>query len=221
MSLSLVGNNAIAVMAAAETAKELGYNPVILGTEIEGEASEIARVYVAMAQYLQKQNDDDSKSGLAGQYAMAKLPAAIIGGGETTVSLPKNNSGIGGRNQELALASAVAMRSARLRQIVLASVGTDGSDGPTDAAGGMVDGGTLDRLPGNPLDYLSRHDAYNYLVQEESSGVSPLVKVSSVIAPRNFFWKMKPLLPCSCQKTGPTGTNVADVCITLVQKKLI
>jgi glycerate 2-kinase len=184
----LVGNNAVAVTAAAKKANELGYHPVILGTQLEGEASQVARVYVGLAQHLQQQ------ANYGDTYAMAKLPAALIAGGETTVSIPKDSTGKGGRNQELALAAAVAMKTSKLRQVVLASVGTDGTDGPTDAAGAVVDGGTVDRLAGSAGEALQKHNAYPYLEQTDADGSSPLVK------------------------TGPTGTNVADVCVILIEK---
>ena len=135
----LVGNNLLAVMAAANEAERRGYHPVILGTRMEGEAKHVAGVYTAMAQHLSCQRENDMP------YAVASLPAAIIGGGETTVTL-SGDAGKGGRNQELALAAALQLQSMSLRNVVLASVGTDGTDGPTDAAGAVVDGGTVSRL---------------------------------------------------------------------------
>jgi glycerate 2-kinase len=191
----LVGNNAVAVTAAAKMAQELGYHPVVLGTQLEGEASQVARVYVGLAQHLQQQaNNDTQSTGENNTFAMAKLPAALIAGGETTVSIPKDSTGKGGRNQELALAAAVAMKTSKLRQVVLASVGTDGTDGPTDAAGAVVDGGTVDRLAGSAGEALQKHNAYPYLEQTDADGCSPLLK------------------------TGPTGTNVADVCVILIEQ---
>ena len=129
----LVGNNALAVIAAAKRAEELGYTPIILGTQIEGEAREVARVFVGIAQHL--------RQGSSVAYPMVseeQYPVALIAGGETTVSMPPDCDGRGGRNQELALAAALALQTLNLRQIVLASIGTDGSDGPTDAAGAVV-----------------------------------------------------------------------------------
>ncbi|KAL3792475.1 hypothetical protein HJC23_008397 [Cyclotella cryptica] len=197
----LVGNNCAAVMAAAEEAKQLGYHPVVLGTRVDGEASCVAGVYVSMAEMLSRQRDND-KNNL--KYEIAQLPAALIAGGETTVTLPHNSKGKGGRNQELALSAAIKMEQIGLREVVLASVGTDGTDGPTDAAGAMVDGGTTIRIEDSiscdttnnvptptlrAKDALRNHDAYNYF----NSG-----KDDSLII------------------TGATGTNVADICITLV-----
>jgi glycerate 2-kinase len=188
----LVGNNALAVSAAAEQAKKLGYNPVILGTTIEGEAVDIANMYVNMAEQVQYQRTNPSLS----TFPIANLPLSLIAGGETTVTLTEN-SGKGGRNQEIGLAAALKMRSCNLRDIVLASVGTDGTDGPTDAAGAVVDGGTIDRVEidnGHLYDgeeALRNHDAYTFF--DGSKQDNPLVKI------------------------GATGTNVADVCVTLVK----
>ena len=179
----LVGNNELAVVAAADEAKRRGYNPVILGTRMEGEAQHVAGVYTAMAQHI------------GGDYSMAQRPAALIAGGETTVTLPPNNSGKGGRNQELALAAAMQLQDMGLRNVVLASVGTDGTDGPTDAAGAVVDGGTVQRLPGSAEEALQQHNAYAYLQQVEEGEDEH----------------------CPLIKTGPTGTNVADVCVTLIR----
>ena len=189
----LVGNNAQAVSAAAKEAKNLGYNPVVLGTTIEGEALDIANMYVSMAHQIQKQRTDPSSA----MYPMVKLPAALIAGGETTVTLSKNH-GKGGRNQEIGLAAALKMKNDGLRDMVLCSIGTDGTDGPTDAAGAVVDGSTVGQVERNnggnfkALDALEQHDAYNFL---DGAMGNP-----------------KPLV-----KTGPTGTNVADVCVTLIQ----
>jgi glycerate 2-kinase len=183
----MVGNNGLATRAAANKAKQLGYNPIILGTRIQGEAKDVAGMYIAMAHEL--------ITNKQGAYQMvSSRPVALIGGGETTVTLPSDH-GIGGRNQELALAAAMQMKDWGLRNVVLISVGTDGTDGPTDAAGAVVDGGTVQRLSGSAVDALQHHDAYTYLKQMENGddGHSPLIR------------------------TGPTGTNVADVCITLIQ----
>jgi glycerate 2-kinase len=178
----LVGNNELAVLAAADEASSRGYDPVILGTMMEGEARNVAGVYTAMVQHLKR----------GGKYPMSRLPSALIAGGETTVTIG-NESGKGGRNQELALVAAQQLQALKLRDVVLASVGTDGTDGPTDAAGAVVDGATVDRLTGSVGDALGRHDAYTYLDQVDDEGHSPLIR------------------------TGPTGTNVADVCVILIK----
>ncbi|GAX22322.1 hypothetical protein FisN_3Hh472 [Fistulifera solaris] len=123
----LVGNNALAVDAAAKQAETLGYHPIVLGTRFEGEATEVARFLVSMAQH--------AKEGPNTYSFVTDFPVALILGGETTVSLPPQCTGKGGRNQELALQAAVLLQQLSLRNVVLASVGTDGTDGPTDAAG--------------------------------------------------------------------------------------
>jgi glycerate-2-kinase len=126
-----------------------------------------------------------------------KLPAALIAGGETVVTLPEKH-GKGGRNQEIGLVAALRLQSLKLRDIVLASVGTDGTDGPTDAAGAIVDGGTISRIEeeNNKTftgdDALRNHDAYTFF--------------NSATESKNAL-----------VKTGATGTNVADVCVVLVQ----
>lgn len=199
----LVGNNQVAVNAAARTAETLGYIPVILGTEIEGEAKEIAHMYTAMAKYLQQsysshydQQHKQQQQTLPSYSLVKSLPTALIAGGETTVSLTPN-SGKGGRNQELALSAAIQLHTMNVRNVVLVSVGTDGGDGPTDAAGAIVDGTTVQTTLSQALEALSTHNAYPYLDTLCMGGVEEMDR---------------PLI-----KTGPTGTNVADICVTLIQ----
>ena len=183
----LIGNNRAAVMAAAEEAERRGYHSVVLGTRVDGEASCVAGSYVAMAETLSQQKRDGDV-----RYPMARLPAALVAGGETTVTLPAGCRGKGGRNQELALAAAVKMREMGLRDVVLVSAGTDGTDGPTDAAGAVVHGGLVNDTTVNAAKAaLRNHDAYNFFAGVEEK--PPLVM------------------------TGPTGTNVADICIVLVR----
>jgi glycerate 2-kinase len=181
----LVGSNAQAVRAAADTARQLGYHPIVLGTQVlRGEASTVAQVLVGVAQHL-RHHDDDA------QYKLTRrFPVALIAGGETTVTLPPADStGRGGRNQELALAGALALDSLGLRNVVLACAGTDGSDGPTDAAGAIVDGGTVQRLRQQPVSAkvaLKDHDAYAYLEQLDENGHSPLLKVCQNLQRETF-----------------------------------
>ena len=184
----VVGNNELAVESAAAEAQRRGYNAKVIGTRVEGEAKHAATFYAAMAQHLSLQRRQTSMSN-----SLAELPAALIAGGETIVTIPSDSTGKGGRNQELALAAALKFQQLGLRDVVLASVGTDGTDGPTDAAGAVVDGASVARLKGNAEDALLRHDAYTYLNQSEQDGHIPLVK------------------------TGATGTNVADVCVVLLK----
>jgi hydroxypyruvate reductase len=167
---TIVGSNRLALAAAASGARALGYRTLVLSSEIQGEAREIARMHAAIA------------SEMARTGHPMKPPACIITGGETTVTL--RGDGLGGRAQEFALAAAVDI--AGLDNVVVFIAGTDGSDGPTNAAGAVADGQTLGRKP-DARRYLERNDSYHYF---ESLG-------DLVI-------------------TGPTNTNVMDVCIVLV-----
>jgi glycerate 2-kinase len=171
----IVGSNALAVDAAASKARQLGFNTLVLSTSLVGEAREVARVHAAVAREIQ----------VAGRPV--KVPACVISGGETTVTI--RGQGLGGRNQEFALAAAIDI--AGLGDTVILSAGTDGTDGPTDAAGAIADGATLARAQSLGLDasaYLSNNDSYH------------------------FFQATGDLI-----KTGPTGTNVADIQLILVR----
>jgi hydroxypyruvate reductase len=169
---TVIGDNRLALDAAARQARELGFRTLILSSEIAGETREIARMHAAIAREI-------ARSGRP-----ARPPACILTGGETTVTL--RGAGKGGRNQEFALAAALDI--AGLDNVVVFSAGTDGTDGPTDAAGAIADGDTLRRNP-NARRYLDTNDSYHYF---ESLG-------DLVI-------------------TGPTNTNVADVRILLIGK---
>jgi len=193
----LVGTNSVAIQAAAMKAKALGYVPWVLGTRVEGEAKEVARVFCAIAQH--------AVNGPNQFSVVDKCPAVLLFGGETTVSLHAN-AGIGGRNQELALQAAIIMSQMKVRQVVLCCIGTDGNDGPTDAAGAVVDGLTVESLPGDAKKALENHDAYSYLSQVDKFGFSPLLKV------RRNETRYLSYLP----KTGATETNVADLYMILV-----
>jgi len=174
-SIVTVGSNALAVEAAAEEAKRLGYNTMILSTYLEGEAREVARVHAAIAKEIRAAGGP------------VKPPACVISGGETTVTI--RGKGLGGRNQELALAAALAIDG--LRDVAIMSAGTDGVDGPTNAAGAIADGTTRDRSRALGLDaaaFLRNNDSYR------------------------FFEAIGDLI-----KTGPTGTNVADIQLILVR----
>ena len=170
----LVGSNRLAVDAAAREARSLGFRTLILSTMLEGEAREIAQVHAAIAKELRSTGHP------------VRPPACIISGGESTVTL--RGTGLGGRNQEFALAA--AMQISGLPDTLILSAGTDGTDGPTDAAGAIADGTTLARAAQKGLDasaYLANNDSYH------------------------FFEALRDLL-----RTGPTGTNVADIQIVLV-----
>jgi len=165
----IIASNAIAARAAEEAARALGFHTLLLTTYLEGEAREAARVLASLA-----------KEVLASGQPSAR-PACLLCGGETTVTLRGN--GKGGRNQELALAAAIALQG--LDNVLLASLATDGSDGPTDAAGACSEGDTLARARALGL------DAYNYLARNDSY---------------SFFAALGDLL-----MTGPTNTNVNDL----------
>ncbi|MEO8597884.1 MAG: glycerate kinase [Candidatus Solibacter sp.] len=167
---TVVGGNRLALDAAARAARELGYRTLILSSTIEGETREIARMHAAIA----REVVDSGRP--------VRPPACIITGGETTVTI--KSDGLGGRNQEFVLAAALDI--AGLDRVVIFSAGTDGTDGPTDAAGAIADGATLRRKP-DARAYLERNDSYHY------------------------FQALKDLVI-----TGPTNTNVMDVRLLLI-----
>ena len=167
---TVVGGNRLALDAAARAARQLGYRTLILSSTIQGETREIARMHAAIAREI------------AGAGRPIRPPACIITGGETTVTI--QGDGLGGRNQEFTLAAALEI--AGLDRVVVFSAGTDGTDGPTDAAGAIADGRTLARNTEARL-YLDRNDSYHYF--------QPLGDL--VI-------------------TGPTNTNVMDIHLILV-----
>ncbi len=170
---TVIGSNRLAIEAAARHARQLGLGTLVLASSIAGETREIARMHAAIARE-------------AAQFGRpVKPPACIITGGETTVTL--RGGGLGGRNQEFVLAAALDI--AGLDNVVVFSAGTDGSDGPTNAAGAIADGDTLQRKP-DARRYLDANDSYHYF---EALG-------DLVI-------------------TGPTNTNVADVRILLIGRR--
>jgi glycerate 2-kinase len=174
----LVGNNQKAVSAASEQARRLGYTVVSLGTEIRGEAAEIGRELVATAS-----NYHPAAASAVSSSSLSLDKMAWIGGGETTVTLPPDH-GLGGRNQELALSAAIALHEQQRQQqkdergdedlaaspfdLVVASIGTDGTDGPTDAAGAIVDEYTVGGNGQEAQRALLSHDAYPYLKQQKA-----------------------------------------------------
>ncbi|HYZ84291.1 MAG TPA: glycerate kinase [Bryobacteraceae bacterium] len=174
----IVGSNRMALEAAQREAKALGLRSLILSSSIDGETCDVAGVHVAIAREMEEFG------------APLKPPACLISGGETTVTM--KGDGKGGRNQEFALAAALGIEG--MQSTVVLSAGTDGTDGPTDAAGAIVDGGTIARARGLGLEpevALRENDSY------------PLLDAS-----RDLI------------KTGPTGTNVMDVRLVLVGARL-
>ena len=171
----IVASNVISLEAMARKARELGYEALILTSMMEGEAREVGKFLASIAKHIHKY----------GKYF--KRPLAILLGGETTVTV--KGEGIGGRNQELALSFSIHARG--LKDVVLASIGSDGKDGVSDAAGAIVDGETYSNALSmnlDPNDYLERNDSYTILS-----------KLGSTIY------------------TGPTGTNVNDLVVLLIR----
>lgn len=167
----LIGNNQLALNAAAAKASTLGYAVQVISNTITGEARTVAEQLI--------------KEALTYKAA---TPVCLLYGGETTVSL--KGRGKGGRNQELALAASIALQNTH-RSITLLSAGTDGTDGPTDAAGAIIDQTTYSKAVQEgiqPEQFLNNNDAYH------------------------FFEKQGGLI-----KTGPTHTNVMDVIVLLIE----
>lgn len=167
----LIGNNQLALNAAAAKASTLGYAVQVISNTITGEARTVAEQLI--------------KEALTYKAA---TPVCLLYGGETTVSL--KGRGKGGRNQELALAASIALQNTH-RSITLLSAGTDGTDGPTDAAGAVIDQTTYSKAVQEgmqPEQFLNNNDAYH------------------------FFEKQGGLI-----KTGPTHTNVMDVIVLLIE----
>jgi glycerate 2-kinase len=169
----IVASNALAVQAAVDQAEQEGLHALLLSTFVEGEAREVARVFAAIGREL-SQSD----------HPVAR-PAAVIAGGETTVTV--RGQGRGGRNQEFALSAAVALQG--VAEVTVVAFATDGSDGLTNAAGAIVDDTTVERaraLGLNPQQALADNDSHS------------------------FFQKLGDLIV-----TGPTNTNVADLYVVL------
>lgn len=171
----IVGNNRTASLAAYKHLDSAGLNAVLLTSTLEGEARCVGAVLASIAREVSSSGNPVQK------------PAGIVAGGETTVTV--TGKGVGGRNQELALAAALKLDG--MDGVVVASASTDGVDGPTDAAGAIADGKTLVRarkMGLTPEEYLADNDSYN------------------------FFSQLGDLI-----LTGPTGTNVNDVSTMIVR----
>jgi len=166
VSNTIIGDNKLAVIVAMEQARKDGFGAKILTSELQGEAREVG---VMLAQKLRDET------------AKRQRPFCLIAGGETTVTIRGN--GKGGRNQELALAAVNELKDTN--NVMLISLATDGEDGPTDAAGAVATGESVQRAESLGLDtadYLSRNDAYHFF-----EGLGDLIR------------------------TGPSGTNVNDL----------
>jgi hydroxypyruvate reductase/glycerate 2-kinase len=173
----VLGNNALALSAAQREAEQMGYHVQNLGSFLDGETSCVAEVMAALVRSVRKDGRPLTP------------PACLLSGGETTVTLSRTH-GTGGRNQEFALAMLVKLGKEGLQDTVALCGGSDGEDGPTDAAGAFADGLTCEaaeRLHFLSADFLKRHDAYP------------------------FFEATNSLL-----KTGLTQTNVMDIRVVLL-----
>jgi len=165
----LVGSNQVAALAALEQARQEGFNSLLLTTYLQGEASQAGKFLAAVARQV------------AASGAPAPRPACILAGGETTVTL--RGSGLGGRNQEVALGAVESL--AGVPGTLLVTLATDGEDATSGAAGAVVTGETLERARQaglDPADSLRRNDSFH------------------------FFERLGDVLV-----TGPTGTNVNDL----------
>ncbi|MBW8684403.1 glycerate kinase type-2 family protein [Chitinophaga rhizophila] len=165
----LIGSNQIALKAAQITANQLGYDTQILTTTATGSVTSLANYLISTAQEWE-----------------GKKPACLLMGGESTVTV--TGSGKGGRNQQLALEAGILLH--KLPGILLLSAGTDGTDGPTDAAGAFADQDLMLHATAEGLNataFLQQHDAYH------------------------FFEKAGGLV-----KTGPTQTNVMDIMLVII-----
>ena len=158
---------------AAKSAESLGYTSMILTNMLDCEAKEAGKFLASIAKTIQKNN------------LPLKPPCAIIFGGETIVRI--TGTGKGGRNQELALSAAESISG--MDNVVIAAAGSDGTDGPTDAAGGIVDG--------NTKAFLSEKGISIPVVLADNNSYHALKEVGSLIM------------------TGPTGTNVNDLYLLL------
>ncbi len=170
----VIGNNALVVDAAVAEARRLGLAPHLLTRSLQGEARDVAREFAARL-------DEIARSG-----SPVARPACLIAGGETTVTI--RGQGTGGRCQEFALA--LVPEVAAMRHVVVLAAGTDGNDGPTDAAGAVVDPTTLARARANGL------DVERALAENDSHA---------------FFAALGDLIV-----TGPTGSNLMDVYLGVV-----
>jgi hydroxypyruvate reductase len=172
----IIGDVRVALDAAAAQARRLGYHPVILSSSLTGEAREVAKMFGSIIREI------------VAADRPVKRPAALLAGGETTVTV--RGMGAGGRCQEFTLA--LALEIAGLKKVTVFACGTDGSDGSTDAAGAVADGATLERAQAmgmQPQRFLDQNDSYT------------------------FFHSLAQTL-----QTGPTRTNVTDLYCALIGK---
>lgn len=170
----IIGSNTLAAEAAVECARALGFNVLLLTSFVEGEAREVGRVVAGLAKGVRRSGHP------------MPAPACLALGGETTVAV--RGSGTGGRNQELALAAAIALEG--WERVLVMTLATDGVDGPTPAAGAIVTGETVARAQAlglSPLAALAANDSYTFFAALGDAII-----------------------------LGPTGTNVNDLTLICV-----
>ncbi len=170
----IVGNNALAIAGAGSEASRLGFDVELVGASIEGEARDAGARFASLAL--------ERRASVRGER-----PLCIVGGGETVVSV--TGSGVGGRNLEFAASAALTLEGTQ--GVAVGSIGTDGRDGPTDAAGAVVDGACVSRARASGVD-LAAHLRTN-------DTLAALDRIGAVL------------------RTGPTGTNVMDVQVAAVR----
>jgi glycerate 2-kinase len=169
----IIGSNTIAAQAAVDKARELGFQALLITTLLQGEAREVGKLIAALIKAVK---------------ILPSNPICMVLGGETTVTVKGN--GVGGRNQELALSTAMELEG--VSEVAMMTLATDGIDGPTPSAGAIVDGQTISKALSLDL------DAYSFLENNDS---------------HTFFHALGDTV-----SLGPTGTNVNDLTICLVYK---
>lgn len=167
----VLANGLTALTAAATAAADLGYEPFVLGSRVRGEAREAAKTHVGIAEEIHATGNPLAP------------PAVVVSGGETTVTL-STEAGTGGPNQEFALSAAIELG---VDDVVIGSIDTDGIDGASDAAGAIVDRGTIEGRTTEGREALVAHQ------------VHPFLETADALV-----------------KTGPTGTNVNDLRVLVV-----
>lgn len=181
----VIASNRAAVKAAEEAVRTVGFRTILCREKVTGEARDVGKA-------LARQAIDIKKQSAARADGAPQLPAAIILGGETTVTV--KGKGVGGRNQELALAAAIELDGHP--DIALLTFSTDGVDGPTDAAGVLISGATCTHthlLGLNARAALDDNDSHTFFARLEAGGH-----------------------PVTLYRTGPTGTNVNDIAVALI-----
>jgi glycerate 2-kinase len=266
----VIGSNALAVAAEASAARDGGFVPVVLTSALRGEAADVGRTLAAAltdaqtavttrtpldaagllrrldaAGFLTSLPSDGDVAAAVAAAADASArgaPLCLVAGGETTVTLPAGCAGRGGRNQELALAAAIALAAdsndggggasppPATGLPALLSFGTDGTDGPTDAAGAVASAATVAAAAAAGVDaraHLARHDSYNFyraleqwLLHPPSVGARAHSTGSDAVPTTAGASTPSPLAPLAVRPgglivTGPTGTNVMDVVVLL------